>query len=497
MTENLQISISSKIRELGFHSLVYGVGSIAQSALGLILLPVLTGSLSLDDYGAYSLITMLCVISSAIFYLGITSALPRSYFDYPEDNDRRCIFTTAFLIIAIGGLLQSLVGYYFSGDLSILLVGTDAYKHALSWALCGAAVSFINTFFFTYLRLQRQSTAYVLFSLLSLISSVVLTLFLIQVESERILAPFKGILFSQLLIAVTFLMIFGRHAFTLKYRALEVGNLLNFGLGAVLASFAQILIDWSDRLIIEENMNLADVGIYSAAFRVGMLINVVLIVPFMQIWSPMMMEYRTKPNVKSLFSYAFSIFIILGGILLLTAIMFGQDLLPILIKMEVNNIVILVAILTMAGFFISGLTNILVAGIFYERKVYRLSALYYGLAGLKIGFNLFLIPAYGLLGASFSTIFICTLTPILVYALAKNFFAFPIEWWRLRYFLLVVLPSLGYMVLIFLNVEILLYYRVLYFFTSLFFIYYLCLLPSEKVSVRSFIGGICDSKKSN
>lgn len=103
-------SVRDKLKEAGKHSVIYGIGSIAQSAAGLLLLPILTGALSKEDFGVYSLIIMVSTVASAIFYLGMNSALPRSYYDYSTESDRRAVFTTAFVILLAGSLLQTLVG---------------------------------------------------------------------------------------------------------------------------------------------------------------------------------------------------------------------------------------------------------------------------------------------------------------------------------------------------------------------------------------------------
>lgn len=66
------ISIGAKLKEAGRHTIIYGFGSVVQSASGLILLPILTGSLSKEDFGAYSLILMADGIASAIFIYAIT-----------------------------------------------------------------------------------------------------------------------------------------------------------------------------------------------------------------------------------------------------------------------------------------------------------------------------------------------------------------------------------------------------------------------------------------
>ncbi len=51
-----KLSLGAKLTEAGCHSVFNGLGSVAQSAAGFLLLPILTSTLSKDDSGVYSLI---------------------------------------------------------------------------------------------------------------------------------------------------------------------------------------------------------------------------------------------------------------------------------------------------------------------------------------------------------------------------------------------------------------------------------------------------------
>ena len=62
-------------------------------------------------------------------------------------------------------------------------------------------------------------------------------------------------------------------------------------------------------------MTISDVGLYSASVRIGSIINVLMIIPFVQIWNPMMMEYKNDKDIKD-FSRIMSYFMIVGLVFL-------------------------------------------------------------------------------------------------------------------------------------------------------------------------------------
>ncbi len=75
-------SLFAKIKEAASHTLIYGLGSVLQTALGFILIPLYTRYYSTDMYGTLALITICGSLAGSVFYLGASSALSRSYFDY-------------------------------------------------------------------------------------------------------------------------------------------------------------------------------------------------------------------------------------------------------------------------------------------------------------------------------------------------------------------------------------------------------------------------------
>ena len=483
MPEEQAISIGAKLKEAGRHSIIYGIGSVAQSAVGLILLPILTGELSKDEFGIYSLIVMVTTVAGAVFYFGMTSALPRSYFDYESKEDRRAIFTTAFLVLFAGALLQGTIGYIYAADIARLLVGNPGYESAVAWALIGGAFGFVNQFFFAYLRLLRKSISSVIFSISSLIGTIGLTFHLLSLKPGSVEVPFEAIAYAQAGMAVAFVFFYGRTAFILKVKFSELSNLLHFGTAIIIASFGHMLLEWLDRLIINHYMTLADVGDYTAAFRVGMLINVVLILPLTQIWSPMMMEYRNNENIKELFSFVFSIFMIIGGTLVIFSSLFAQNLLPFLVRSGVDKEMVVVFLIIVSGVLIYGTTNFVAAGLFYQRKVYRLSLVYYLAALFKMIANLFLIPLFGLVGAAVAAFVTYWIVPVCIYSLAKKYFSFNIEWQRLRILIIIAMPSLLYGFWGAFHYEINLIVRIFWFIVSCILIYLMCYSAAERNSI--------------
>jgi O-antigen/teichoic acid export membrane protein len=487
MPDSKSSSIGPKLRELGSHSIIYGLGSIAQSAAGLLLLPILTSALSREDFGVYSMIVMASTIASAVFYLGITSALPRSYFDYTSNEDRRAVFTTAFIILVFGAMIQALIGFYLGERISTLLVRKPEYAAVVFWAFLGGSLGFVNQYFFSYLRILRKSISSVVFSLFTLVATVGLTLLLLNNSPGKLIVPFQSIVYTQITLMIVILIMYGKEAFILKLKQSEVLKMVIFGGASIIASFGSMIIDSSNRIIIERIMTLADVGAYSAVARIAGLLNVIMILPFTQIWSPMMMEYRFNSNIKNLFSKVFSLFLIIGGIVFIGSVLFSNEILSLLIRSGVNAEMRSSFILITLGTLICGTTNILVAGLFYERKVFQLSYVYYSIAALQVVLSFVIIPKFGIIGAAASIMVANIMIPIGVYALARKYFSFDIDWIRIVALVMICIPFLMYSLFLSEHYDFNYFIRIILFAGAIYLIYLKCFTQLDRVEMKKYL----------
>ena len=160
-----------------------------------------------------------------------------------------------------------------------------------------------------------------------------------------------------------------------------IKKLLVFG-ATVFVAAGHMFLEWSDRFIIERFMTISDVGLYSASVRIGSIINVLMIIPFVQIWNPMMMEYKNDKDIKDFFSRIMSYFMIVGLVFLIPGIIFSLELSSLLINIEdINfNTLSVITSLFMISYFIYGFS--ITAGILYEEN-YILPFIYIAFGILK------------------------------------------------------------------------------------------------------------------
>jgi len=426
----LEKSITEKIKEVGKHGLIYGLGSIAQSAAGFLLLPLYSKYLVPHDFGVFSLIQMIGTIMGAVFYLGVSTALPRSYFDYNDPNDQKKVFNTTLLLLVIGAIVQTIIGVLFSSHISKLIIGSMEYGHLIFINLVSSALTFINTGFLVYLRLLRKSKVVVTTSVVSLFATLSIAYYLLTIRQMGISAPIYAILISQCVTTIFFITYLWRTISIINFSKEEVSIQLKFGIPSVLASLSLMITDWGDRVVMNNMLSTSDVGIYSMGFRIAMIYNIFIMLPFSMIWHPMMMEYRNDKNIKELFNKITYYFTLVSMLLILFCIYLLDNILIVFNFGEDYSRSFPIIPFIMIGLYFNGLQSIFSAGLFYKRKPIYLTYVYLCVGGFNIFLNILLIPIFGVWGAVISALISRFSISAFVFKISGKYFKFELEYLR-------------------------------------------------------------------
>lgn len=433
---------AGKLKELLGHSAIYGLGSVLQALLGFVLLPIYTKHLSTEEYGVWALLTTTATIAGVVFYLGASSALARSFYDYPEGEGRRRVVNTSLLLTLIGAALQIFAGLIFAGPLSRKLFGTDAYATHIRIVLSGSAFGFINQLFYVVLRFQRRSAAVVTLNLLSLAGSGGLIIYLLVIERMGVMAPIVGEAVNQALVCIT-LAVLTREWLSWSFSPDEVRVQLLYGLPNVGTGLLYYLYTMGDRFIIQRFASLDDVGVYALGSRLGMLIQIVLVLPFAQIWTPVRMEMRDKPGTNRFFGRILTYYLLIGSVFALVITVFACELVGLLARRPEYASAATIVPLVVFAQLIYGIIGIVDAGIIYSRKVYYTTVMSALALGVNWGSNMLLIPRLGIIGAGLSLVASMIVFATGVFVISNRLFAIRTETWRIGRIAIIIIAALA------------------------------------------------------
>jgi O-antigen/teichoic acid export membrane protein len=434
------ISVFQKLKEVFKHSLVYGLTSSLQSFLGFILLPILTNYYTTEIFGVYSILLLLSAFASAIFYLGASTALGRFYYEEDSILFRQKMATTSIIVTLVGALLLIILGFIFSDFLSFKLFNSYRYATPIELIFTASALGFLSNLMTLLIRYQKKSMLFFYITMFGIALNFFTTMLLLTRFDFGILAPIYGLLLGNSLCLIILFYI-NINLISFKLEKSHFKKVFIFGIQSSIASLLFYILEWVDRLIIKDLLNLSQVGVYSLGYRLGAIINIIVIMPFSLIWAPIRMQYSNNINSGALTSKVLSYYTIIGVIIIYISILFGKELMLLFFKNKAYADSAAVFPIIMLALLFYGYQNILDYGIYLYKKVYFYIIIALAAIVINISLNLWLIPVYGYIASAFVTLITYVVTSSLVYLISNKYHRITIEWRRVLWPIIFLVAS--------------------------------------------------------
>jgi O-antigen/teichoic acid export membrane protein len=253
-------------------SAIYSIAVFAPTLASLVLLPVYTRCLSPADYAVLDLLDLTRNLFSMLVGGRFAEALFYFYANAPDPGERKRIVGTAmmgaFLVGAFGAALGC-TGSYWLGLLVFQTPRWTSYFH-LSFITLGLTIPLEMGF--AWLRARDQAVSYVMASLTRLGVGIAVTATLLVVFHKGV----EGVLWGNLITTVLIAILVGAPCLlknSLSFEPAVFKNLVRFALPLGLSGLAVFAIHYGDRFFLQRYVPLAEVGIYSIAYKMGMLVS--------------------------------------------------------------------------------------------------------------------------------------------------------------------------------------------------------------------------------
>ena len=387
------------MRRLARHSAIYGVGGLVSRILATLLLPLYTHYLPPSAYGQVEIVTAATAVLAIVLQMGIASAFFRFYFDAKEQAEKLTVIRTSFWFTMATATLGLALGLVFAGPISHWI----GLGHAPWLVRAGAVGLWAQTNYqqlTALFRVEERSTAYAIASVANVLVTVAAMVVFVAVFHWGAIGLVVGN-FTGTLVVYLALVAYRTEQLGLEFDRTLFRQMQHFGMPLVPSALALWMINFIDREFVSWYKGNAEVGVYSAAVKIASVITFVLIA-FRTAWPAFAYSIEDDREAKRTYAFvltyllAFSSWAALGlGALapwwtqLLTA--------PHYQRAEKG-----VALLAFAGAIYAGYT-VLAIGSGRARKT-QLNWVVTGVgAAANVGLNFWLIPKYGMVGASIST----------------------------------------------------------------------------------------------
>lgn len=416
-------------KRLAKHSSVYGVGTLLNRAVALVLLPLYTNYLPLDGYGKLELFLITSSFLVLVMQFGMGSAIFRSIL-YRKDPDSDAVIGTGLIFLTGIGLVLCTLLCLFAEYLAVLIF-EDAEMTAL------LRVLFITDFFLVLmsipqakLRIEERSAIFAGIALGNFIVGISLSIFFLAILDLGL----AGVIWAQLINAVIFCCIYIvviLKDLKLKFSFVELKEMLSYGLPLVPASVGTSVLLLSNRYFLQHLGQANDVAIFSAAYRVSQVVAL-LVNAFQMAWPTLLFKIVKEKAAQRTYSKLFTYYFLLLVSICLALSLYAREILLLATSESFLDAERIIPLVVLANLFwgVFYMTNV---GIQLKKKTVYVPIIIAITAVTNLGLNYWLIqiPDFSLMGAGIASMISNMLMAVLAWRISLHYYSIQYEYWKL------------------------------------------------------------------
>ena len=411
------MAIRPKIKTFGYATIIYGFSNLLTKIVAVTLIPLYTNYLSVYEVGIIVLLEMIELFVVTLIPIGCVNAMWR-YLPEKKGQDINRIIISSFTLIMISGLLIVGLVFFFKSYLSTVL-SINSSDNLIIFVLLSCFLRALSNFIYWILQYKNQAFTYLLLSLAQFIFLILLTIYFIICHQTGVVGIYfaKVIVFSVLFIYTIFYLI--RSAPAIPSFGL-MKKLLSYGLPIIPLILLMPVLTVSDRYFLNVYSSVEDIGRYGIAYKFGMLINMLLVIPVQRSWGPQMFQVGNLIEENKVIHRDITFYYSYIGLFIIVGLsLFAETILLIFANEDYLTVSWVIPWISLA-YFIGGFKIFLQASasiadrtdLFIKTGIYTIIS--------NILLNYILIKHFGLQGAVASTILSYSILIILLFFSSKR-----------------------------------------------------------------------------
>ncbi len=291
------ISEKTSYRKILGHSSIYVAGVMISKLVGFVMIPIYTHYLSPADYGTLELLSTTTDVLAILIGIGLAQAVLRFYYDFNDRERQNEVVSTALIASIVCFLIIFGLLTLRSDFISKLVFGSKDLTYYFQIMFISMVFSSGIEIPLTYLRAQQRSVYFVTVNLVRLIIQLSLNIYFIVVLGYGVLGVLYSGLIASVLIGIYMTVVTLRDT-GFNFSFVRLKDLFRFGYPLIFSHLGAFVLTYSDRYFLKHFADLTEVGIYSLAYKFGMIVSALLIVPFHQFWMAEMFAVAKREDAR-------------------------------------------------------------------------------------------------------------------------------------------------------------------------------------------------------
>ena len=423
------------IKSLGKESLIYGTGHVIARLVTFFLLPIYTHVFSPEEYGIISLAYAFMGFALMFYRYGMDTALMK-YSVQLNGRDKTNYISSIYILQLISALIFSTILFFVKDYVSEPILGVENPD----WIIIISGILILDNLWNHHvllLRAENKAISFILFNLGNVILTMVFNIIFIIKWGLGIEGVLLANLSASSIVFILSLPVMIKRISLFQLESKIIKNIIKFGLPFLPAGIFTMIMELSNRYILDWLEGTHAVGLFSAGYKLG-IFGLIVVMGFNMGWTPFFLKRINGENAKVEFSYIASLFIgLLGFVVLVISIW-----VPEIIRFKLNSSYLIgesfwdaedIVSIVLIGYYFFGFYVIQLPGI-YAKELTSWIPVFRAIGAMtNIAFNIFLIPKYGVLGSAWATAIAFFIMSLSVFIKLFNIYYIKYNWFALCY----------------------------------------------------------------
>lgn len=421
------------IKSLGKHTFIYGAGHILARMVSFLLLPLYTNVFSAEQYGVVSLAYAFLGFMGVVLHYGLDASLMKHYVPASQ-QDRKIFLSNTYASYIVSSLFSFAILMAFRTSLAPVILG-DGHIEYIPYIAGIMILDILWSVPMLILRSEEKPTHFIMLSLTNVVLSLSLNLYFVLSLKMGIEGVFlSNLITSGILWLMTLPILIPRVSPAVL--SLPVWKkLMRFGLPFLLSGIFAMMMELADRYLLSWMTDIGTVGYYSAGYKLGMFMLLV-VMGFNMGWQPFFLKKGDWEEKKRLFSRVSSYVLWIMGLIWVVLVLWVDTLIQFDFGgftfygkefWSSTSIVFWIAL----GYYFDAAYLLQLPGPFLTNRSGVVAWTRALGAVVNIGLNIALIPLYGAMGAAFATCASFGIMAIFLFMINRKIYPIQYEWGKL------------------------------------------------------------------
>jgi len=380
-----------------------GATNLIISLQGLILLPIFTKTLPIEEYGTWIQIMVTIGLIPALVMLGLPYTMVRYLAAAKNREDiQEGFYSITFITVFSAGIVSFFLVLFAEPISAVLFDNSIEITRFLGLLVFLECMNLLQyNYFRTFQQIKRYSFLLLFRAFLQIALAGGLVL-----SGYGIYGAVLGYLIASALLLLVMAILIVSEIGVVIPKFMYLREYLSFGLPTVPTNISSWIVNSSDRYLIGILLGIAFVGYYSPGYTLGNIVNM-YIAPLSFLLPAILSKYYDEGDlvgVGTIIQYSLKYYLLLAIPSVIGLSFLSKPILEILSTNEIAQEGYLITPFVALSALIFGIYAIVMNAMILEKKTKIIGIIWILAAIVNFGLNLIFIPLFGILGAAFTTL---------------------------------------------------------------------------------------------